>query len=362
MRVARGFDQPRLGQMRTERRHVVNTRGLLAVALMACVALSARAQTPKPKVLKLIDEMKINIGQRTIHSIAFSPDGKLLAIGEDNVHIYNVAGDSPKAVCELKSRVAFGVHGLAFSPDGKLLAMGGGDHSIRLWEVNAQKELFQSRSHQACVRSVAFDPAGKVLATGSDDRTVLLWDVADDGKVIERTALRAADTFGDAVRAVVFTGKGSTLFEGCSNGSFRTFTTGNAPKQINLFKAKSGYGDMSVAGSPDGKIWAITDHKKVLLFSTKGTELGELIGHLENVRGVAFSPDGKIVASAGEDGKLAIWSVSTKTLRISKDRPGKFSCVAFAPISTDSEKSDYTVAGGLEDGSVVILKLGYRTK
>jgi WD40 repeat protein len=339
-------------------------RTLLSLIFSALILTAAPAQAPKGQVAKLLSEKKIDIGRHHVFSVAFSRDGKTLAIGEDNVHLYDVSGEEPARLGELQARVAFGVHSMAFSPNGKLLAFGGGDHSVRVWDVRKRTEVFlNNRSHQACVRSVAFDPEGATLATGGDDRTVILWDVDDSGKLTERAVLRPADMHADAVRVVIFTAKGTSVVTGSSNGSFRTFgASGSAPKQINVFMAKSGYGDVSMAGSPDAKTWAITDHKVVHLLSANGTEIGQLRGHRENVRSVAFSPDGRLVASGGEDGKLAIWSVSAKVLRIAKDRPGRVSSVAFAPQTHDGEKGDLTVASGMEDGAVWLLKIGYRTK
>src|SRR5579871_297904 len=161
-----------------------------AVVALLC-ALPLAAQSYKPKVLTVVGESKIDNGRHTIFSVAFTPDGKTLAVGEDNVHLYDVSGDEPQRLAEFKTRVAFGVHGMAFSPDGKYLAMGGGDHTVRVWDIGERKETFKSNAHGGDVRSAAFDPVGKILASGSDDKSIVLWDF-DGGKLTERTALRAA--------------------------------------------------------------------------------------------------------------------------------------------------------------------------
>src|SRR6266702_5985515 len=71
------------------------------------------------------------------------------------------------------------VYSIAFSPDGKLLASGGEDQTVRLWDVSSGQCLKILQGHTHRVRSVAFSPDSDVLASGSEDQTVRLWDVSD---------------------------------------------------------------------------------------------------------------------------------------------------------------------------------------
>ena len=328
---------------------------LIACALMSDTSTDADARQPKQPTVKLVAETKFEI-KHHIRCMAFSPDGKTLAVAEDDVHLYDVSGDAPKPIGVLKTRVGFGVRSVAFSPDGKRLACGGADNSVRIWDVGAQKELFVNKDHRGDVRSIAFSPDGKILATGSNDKTAILWDVGDDGKLIERSVIKAEDKFGSAVCSVVFAQKGKTLVTGGSNGTFRVFSLDKGTKQIGGFKAK-GFGDVSVVSSPDSKLWGITDHKQVHLITSAGAAAGTLEGHKENVADVGFSPDGKLLATVGRDGTLHVWNIATKKPGVTKDRPGKFTSVAWAPGGDGA--ADMTLAAGLEDGTVWVLKLGY---
>src|SRR5262249_23207151 len=116
-----------------------------------------------------------------------SPDGKTLAAGGLPVFLWDVANGKPlRPVGELDIRgiadglVTSGVHTLAFSPDGKSLAVASTAGAIDLWEAATGQERCRFHGHQASF--LAFSPDGRRLATAGEDATVVIWDVTGLGR------------------------------------------------------------------------------------------------------------------------------------------------------------------------------------
>jgi WD40 repeat protein len=113
-----------------------------------------------------------------VNSVAFSPDGRLLASGsgDKTIKLWDVATGS--LVRTLSGHTSW-VNSVAFSPDGRLLASGSADNTIKLWDVASGSLVRTLTGHTDWVRSVAFSPDGRLLASGSGDDTIKLWDISD---------------------------------------------------------------------------------------------------------------------------------------------------------------------------------------
>jgi WD40 repeat protein len=98
-------------------------------------------------------------------------------------------------LCSLEGHTG-AIKSIAFSPDGKLIASGSDDKTIKLWDVTTGKQLHSLEGHTFGVTSVAFSPDGKLIASGSsyDDRSIRLWDVSTGQQVraIDGYSLRVA--------------------------------------------------------------------------------------------------------------------------------------------------------------------------
>jgi RNA polymerase sigma factor (sigma-70 family) len=242
---------------------------------------------------------------QTAHSVAFSPDGKRLASGSvvGVVGLWDVAtGEDLRPQRGHQS----GVWALALAPDGRMLASGSWDLSIRLWEPATGKEVRLLTGHEGPVRGIAFAPDGKRLASASHDRTIRLWEPAT-GKELRRLVGHDKE-----VNAVAFSPDGRTLASAGDDGTVRLWQAASGEELRRLHIQFSRF--TSVAFSPNGLHVAagtFGDGAVVLWEVATGKELHRLGENVQPIYSVAFSRDGKLLATAGDDGMIRLWATAT---------------------------------------------------
>jgi WD40 repeat protein len=227
--------------------------------------------------------------------IAFNPQGRLLASAsvDRTVKLWQLDGTLVKTLPAAKDVVS----GVAWSPDGQLLASSSWDGPIALWKLD--DSLIQTlNGHQASIYTIKFSPDGKTIATASRDNTVKLWRL--DGSLIRTFPKQADKVFG-----VDFSPKGDTIATGGYDSTVRLWRPDGTLLQT--FTGHQGR-VFAVDFHPDGQSLASAgEDRTVKVWRIDGTQLSTLKGHTDHVNGVAFSPDGQLIASASVDGTVKLW-------------------------------------------------------
>lgn len=110
----------------------------------------------------------------SVKAIAFTPDSKLvISCADDRAVIREAASGRELAQCRGTSNMLT----LAVSPDGRILATGDEGRHLRLWELPTGRELAAWPAHEAAVTALAFDPDGATLVSGARDGTMKLWNL-----------------------------------------------------------------------------------------------------------------------------------------------------------------------------------------
>jgi WD40 repeat protein len=253
------------------------------------------------------------LGKTDSSCVAFSPDGVLVASAERDctVRLWQVLDE--QEVRTLKGPFGFTVSpgGLAFSPDGALVAVGFSDNTVRLWKVSDGKEMPALTGHANSVNDVDFSPDGILLASGSADNSVRLWRVSDGKEIRNLTG------HGKYVLGVAFSPKGNLLASSSKDNTVRIWQVSDG-KLARVLKGHTQQVN-AVAFSPDGETLASAsnDNAVKLWRVADGTLICTLTGHDKAVNSVAFSPDGSLLASGsgsywmGGEGSVRLWGIST---------------------------------------------------
>ncbi|KAK4068839.1 hypothetical protein Purlil1_13701 [Purpureocillium lilacinum] len=253
-----------------------------------------------------------------VMSVTFSTDGQRLASGSSDNTIKVWDATMTGTGVETLQGGNGSVRSVAFSIDGQRLASGLGDTTVKVWDAATGSCMRTLKGHDGWVKSVAFSTDGQRLASGSDDDMIKVWDA------VTGACVQTLKGHGGHVTCVIFSTDGRRLAS-CSDD----FT-------VKIWDAQTG----ASSGWPDEtiKLWD----------ATTGAFVQTLKGHRGSVTSVAFSTDGRRLASSSFDDTVKVWDA--KTGACMRTLKGHGSWVMSVAFSTDGQR----LASGSYDDTIKV--------
>lgn len=316
-----------------------------------------------------VDEAPASGHLDVVYGVAFSPDGQHLVSGsrDGTARIWDIAsGDAVRVL----TGHAGGLREVAYDHAGTTLATGSYDRTVRLWETATGRSLHVLTGHAETVYGVAFSPDGTRLVSGSYDRTLRVFDVATGATV---TTMQG---HLEGIRDVEYSPDGRTVASGSIDGTVRMWDPTSGEQRAILSGHSGGVhglsfspgGALLVSGGADGELWrwdveagtgerigsgggriydvtfdpsaestfaTVGASGEVSIVNAAGEESRRWLAGREEVNAVAYNKTGQLVATAGDDETVRLWS--------RKGRP-----IWRAPLLLDSPARLYSHAGWLD--------------
>ena len=284
------------------------------------------------------ERLSLNTHHGEVYTVAFSPDGKILASGgqDGSIRFWN-----PMTGAELASVAGHRscVNVVTYSRAGQILATASCDHTIKLWQASTHELLETLGDHTDEVHCLAFSPDGDKLVSGGHDGVARVWDVTtrkvvnrldvkrwidslswlNDGRAVVMGSERSHATLwnldtnqhgehSNEVHAIAVSPLTSEVFLPLRDGYFENWAPDFSSKNDGRLGEIIGF-PRSIAFSPDGFHMASGGDQRVLRLWQRGDKphARPLSGHAERIQAIAFHPQGDVIASGSFDGTVKLW-------------------------------------------------------
>ncbi|UCC22721.1 MAG: protein kinase [Planctomycetota bacterium] len=277
----------------------------------------------------------------TIRDVAFTPDGKqLISVSRDKtIKMWDV---SKGEVIHTFSGHKDSIWSMAMSPDGRHIVSGSGDNTIRIWDIDSGEQVRKITGHDGAVFSVVFSPDGKRIVSGGKDKKIRVWN-ASTGE--ESKTLSGHES---GILSVAFSKDGKRIVSGCNDGTIKVWDESTGEELMTLSGHNSSV--RSVVFTPNGKRIVSGSYDATIRIwdAETGDELTVLYGHNRNVEAVAVSLDGKRIVS-GSFLTAKVWDADTGVELMTLPSNSSFA-IAFSP--------DGKTIAGAGDEEIILWESG----
>ncbi len=271
---------------------------------------------------------------------AFLADSASLLTGsaDKTVRLWKISQDAPSRNIAGHANL---VDGLAFSPDGALLASCSHDGTVRLWNVADGAALASIPAFTTPVYCVTFSADGKYLLAGSYSRSMKWIDVASKAVVLEFT-----DLYDRAFPAGPYDGPFAGIFA-------KAFPQGHRDGIFSAQIAPDGKHVLSAGSDGQIKVWSLADGSVVNHFTDPGLQANNVPlprAHQDWINQIRLTPDGARLVSVGHAGWLKVWHVADGKLLLAEKFPSGLYALVFSPDGK-------TIALAHQDGTISVCKM-----
>ncbi|MEA3500692.1 MAG: caspase family protein, partial [Candidatus Marinimicrobia bacterium] len=252
------------------------------------------------KILKALDAHT-----RNINVICFNNDGTKFATGSDDKTIKIWDTEKQTVIFELPKFSTY-ITALSFHPSQQILACGDNDGNLIVWNIDTKTEIVKINAHEDRINSISYNPDGSKILTGSKDKTAKVW------KVPNMELLYTLGDNPDEIKYALFNPDGVNLILGCANGIIKIYDSFSGDLKITKDSNTLFLNGMTI--SPNGQIIATSGiYSEISLWNAKDlTPILKVNEKLSSViTSLSFSiPNGKILIGSTDDGNIYFWKTN----------------------------------------------------